>query len=86
MDLLGGAEEALGVGAGEGAEDVDALADFEIGDAGADGFDEAGGVGAGGEGEGFGAVFAGADVGVDGVDADRFGADDDLVGGGNGVG
>ena len=86
VDLGGGAEDALGVGAGEGAEGVDAIADFEVGGAGADGFDDAGGVGAGGEGELFWAVFAGADVGVDGVDADRLGTDDDLVGGGGGIG
>jgi hypothetical protein len=86
VNLLRSAEESLGVGAGEGAEDVDALADFDVGDVGADGFDQAGGVGAGGKGEEPLAVYAGADVGIDGIDADRFSSYHNLAGGGRWVG
>ena len=86
MNSLNIAQRLFGVGAADGAGGVDAIAGLEAGDGGPDGFDDAGGVEAGGEGEFPRAVAAGADVGVDGVDADGFDGDDELTCRGLGVG
>src|SRR5439155_3041534 len=76
----------LAIGAGAGARDVNALADFSAREVGSDNGDDAGGVEAGREGKLPRAVLAGANVGVERVDADGTEVNQDLAGAGFGVG
>ena len=81
--MRGFAQAQLGVGAGDGAGDVDAVAVGERSGAIAEGLDASGAIGSGRVGERREAqVFAGADVGIHGVDAGGVEAHEDLAGGG----
>jgi len=66
---------------GGGAVDEHAIADRDLRDVGADGFDFAAGIGSGNERQGgLARVGAAADVDVDGIDADRSNPNHNLIG------
>ena len=81
MHLRFAAQSLTGVGAAERTSDVNAIAYCHLGYAFADRFDDPGRVGSRGVGQGrLDCVEAPSDVGIDRVDADRSGSNDNLTG------